>query len=141
MTANVQPDWHMRQIRKALRAGIILLLVVTALVALSFGVAAARATILGALLAWVAQLVQVWFSFRYRGARQAQHIYRSMLRGQLLKWLLIMLGFALLFSGLSQGGVATSRVLGISLALPLFALLGFMLVTLAFVHLFWRRLR
>lgn len=52
---------------------------------------------LGALLNWFTQLVFAFFVFRHIGYRHRRHIVGQMYRGQMLKWLLTGIGFALIF--------------------------------------------
>lgn len=63
-------------------------------------VSVAQNTVAGASLAWLAQAVFAWFSFRYVGFQARKTIVQYFYRGQLLKWLVSMVGFTLLFIGL-----------------------------------------
>ncbi|MGP9689998.1 ATP synthase subunit I [Psychrobacter sp. AOP22-C1-C5] len=57
----------------------------------------AKSTAIGALLSFVTQAVFAFFIFWYTGYRARQHIVSQLYRGQMAKWLLTVLGFALIF--------------------------------------------
>lgn len=52
---------------------------------------------LGAFINWFAQGVFAWFAFRYTGAQGRQAIVSQLYLGQIIKWFVVMLGFALVF--------------------------------------------
>lgn len=52
---------------------------------------------LGAFINWFAQGVFAWFAFRYTGAHARQAIVSQLYLGQIIKWFVVMLGFALVF--------------------------------------------
>ncbi|SJM38027.1 F0F1 ATP synthase subunit I [Psychrobacter pasteurii] len=52
---------------------------------------------LGAFINWFAQGVFAWFAFRYTGAQARQAIVSQLYLGQIIKWFVVMLGFALVF--------------------------------------------
>ena len=60
-------------------------------------IAAARASFLGALIAWASQAVFAWSVFRYAGARAQAAIVQSLFRGQFLKWCICFIGFMMVF--------------------------------------------
>lgn len=57
----------------------------------------AKSTAIGALLSFVTQAVFAFFIFWYTGYRARQHIVSQLYRGQMVKWLLTVFGFALIF--------------------------------------------
>ncbi|WP_338412398.1 ATP synthase subunit I [Psychrobacter raelei] len=57
----------------------------------------AKSVALGALLNWVAQTVFAWFIFRYSGAQARQNIVGSLYFGQIVKWVIVIAGFSLIF--------------------------------------------
>lgn len=58
----------------------------------------AKSTALGALLSFVAQSVFTRFVFWHSGYRARRQIVSQLYRGQMMKWLIIALGFALIFN-------------------------------------------
>ncbi|MGP9491214.1 ATP synthase subunit I [Psychrobacter sp. AOP7-B1-24] len=59
--------------------------------------AVTKSAALGALLSFSSQSIFAGFIFWYTGYRARQHIVSQLYRGQMAKWLLAMLGFALIF--------------------------------------------
>lgn len=57
----------------------------------------AKSTAVGALLSFAAQAVFAGFIFWHTGYRARRHIVSQLYRGQMVKWLLTVLGFALIF--------------------------------------------
>lgn len=57
----------------------------------------AKSFAIGASLSFVNQAVFASFVFRHSGYRARRHIVSQMYRGQTIKWLLTVLGFALIF--------------------------------------------
>ncbi|TXD96189.1 hypothetical protein ES754_11165 [Psychrobacter frigidicola] len=57
----------------------------------------AKSAAIGALLSFVTQAVFAGFIFRHTGYRARLHIVSQLYRGQMAKWLLTVLGFALIF--------------------------------------------
>lgn len=56
-----------------------------------------KSVALGALLASISQVVFAWFAFRYTGYKARRHIVNQLYRGQVAKWLITLVGFALIF--------------------------------------------
>ena len=57
----------------------------------------AKGTAIGALLSFATQAVFAGFIFWHTGYRARRHIVSQLYRGQMVKWLLTVLGFALIF--------------------------------------------
>ena len=57
----------------------------------------AKSFAIGALLGFVTHLVFASFMFRHNGYRARQHIVTQLYRGQMVKWLLTVVGFAAIF--------------------------------------------
>ena len=57
----------------------------------------AKSTALGALLSFTSQAIFAAFIFWYTGYRARRHIVSQLYRGQMVKWLLTVFGFALIF--------------------------------------------
>ncbi|WP_201573146.1 MULTISPECIES: ATP synthase subunit I [Psychrobacter] len=57
----------------------------------------AKSTALGALLSFTSQAIFAAFVFWYTGYRARRHIVSQLYRGQMVKWLLTVFGFALIF--------------------------------------------
>lgn len=57
----------------------------------------AKSTAIGALLSFMTQAVFAGFIFWYTGYRARLHIVSQLYRGQMVKWLLTVVGFALIF--------------------------------------------
>ena len=58
---------------------------------------AAKSIAIGALLGFVTQAVFAGFIFWHTGYRARRHIVKQLYRGQMVKWLLTVFGFALIF--------------------------------------------
>jgi ATP synthase protein I len=58
---------------------------------------AAKSTAIGALLSFGTQAVFAGFIFWYTGYRARRHIVSQLYRGQMVKWLLTVFGFAVIF--------------------------------------------
>ena len=56
-----------------------------------------KSVALGGLLNYISQAVFTWFTFRYTGYQARRHIVQQLYRGQLIKWLITLSGFALIF--------------------------------------------
>lgn len=61
------------------------------------GFIATKSVFVGALLHFLAQSVFTFFAYRAEGTRARQQIMLNMYLGQMLKWLISLLGFALIF--------------------------------------------
>ena len=61
------------------------------------GLIVAKSTALGALLSFTSQAISAAFVFWYTGYRARRHIVSQLYRGQMVKWLLTVFGFALIF--------------------------------------------
>lgn len=96
-----------------LLAGVMIFLLVDKVVAFS--------VLLGGLLVLVPHSYFAVYAFRYRGAKYAQQTKLSFYRGQVGKFVLTLVGFALLFALYEEG----------SLELNLLALFGSYIATLA----------
>ncbi len=57
----------------------------------------AKSTAIGGALSFATQMVFAIFMFSHTGYRARNHIVRQFFRGQALKWLLTVFGFALIF--------------------------------------------
>lgn len=57
----------------------------------------AKSTAIGALLSFATQAVFAGFIFWHTGYRARRHIVSQLYRGQMVKWLLTVFGFALIF--------------------------------------------
>ncbi|MBP2279807.1 ATP synthase protein I [Psychrobacter sp. PL19] len=57
----------------------------------------AKSSAIGALLSFATQAVFAGFIFWHSGYRARRHIVSQLYRGQMVKWLLTVLGFALIF--------------------------------------------
>ncbi len=57
----------------------------------------AKSTAIGALLSFTSQAIFAIFVFWYTGYRARRHIVSQLYRGQTVKWLLTVFGFALIF--------------------------------------------
>ncbi|GAA0322870.1 ATP synthase subunit I [Psychrobacter aestuarii] len=57
----------------------------------------AKSAALGACLSYLSQAIFAGFVFWHTGYRARRHIVRQMYRGQMVKWLLTVFGFALIF--------------------------------------------
>jgi ATP synthase protein I len=57
----------------------------------------AKSSAIGALLSFATQAVFAGFIFWHTGYRARRHIVSQLYRGQMVKWLLTVLGFALIF--------------------------------------------
>ncbi|CAN6961793.1 ATP synthase subunit I [Psychrobacter okhotskensis] len=64
---------------------------------LDSGLIVAKSTAIGALLSFATQAVFAGFIFWYTGYRARRHIVSQLYRGQMVKWLLTVCGFALIF--------------------------------------------
>lgn len=74
----------------------------------------AKGVALGAFVNWMAQTMFSWFAFRYTGAKARQAIVGQMYMGQIIKWLVVMVGFSLIFVGIrpiSAGAVITGFIM------------------------------
>ena len=58
----------------------------------------AKSAAIGGLLGFATQMVFAWFMFSYTGYRARNRIVSQFFRGQALKWLLTVFGFALIFT-------------------------------------------
>ena len=72
---------------------------------------AAKSIALGALLNWFAQTVFAWFVFRYSGAKAKNNIVGQMYVGQIIKWIIVIAGFSVIFMTIKSLSAA-SVVLG-----------------------------
>ncbi|MBO1530663.1 ATP synthase subunit I [Psychrobacter sp. F1192] len=83
------------------QAWILFVLIVSIAILDSFwlhsGLVVAKSTALGALLSFSSQVILASFVFWYTGYRARRHIVSQMYRGQVIKWLLTVFGFALIF--------------------------------------------
>lgn len=83
------------------QAWILFVLIVSIAILDSFwlhsGLVVAKSTALGALLSFSSQVILAIFVFWYTGYRARRHIVSQMYRGQVIKWLLTVFGFALIF--------------------------------------------
>lgn len=57
----------------------------------------AKSAAIGGLLSFMTQMVFAWFMFSHTGYRARNRIVSQFFRGQALKWLLTVFGFALIF--------------------------------------------
>ncbi|MGM8939446.1 ATP synthase subunit I [Psychrobacter glaciei] len=64
---------------------------------LDSGLIVAKSTAIGALLSFATQVVFANFIFWHTGYRARRHIVSQLYRGQMVKWLLTVFGFALIF--------------------------------------------
>lgn len=64
---------------------------------LDSGLIVAKSTAIGALLSFATQAVFAGFIFWHTGYRARRHIVSQLYRGQMVKWLLTVFGFALIF--------------------------------------------
>lgn len=85
----------------------------------------AKSTALGASLAYVAQSAFTYVAYRTVGARFRQVIMLNMYLGQMLKWLLTLVGFALIFMMLKPISA-------------LAVMLGYVLMQIVHVLVMWR---
>lgn len=58
----------------------------------------AKSAAIGGLLGFATQMVFAWFMFSYTGYQARNRIVSQFFRGQALKWLLTVFGFALIFT-------------------------------------------
>ena len=83
------------------QAWILFVLIVSIAILDSFwlhsGLVVAKSTALGALLSFSSQVILASFVFWYTGYSARRHIVSQMYRGQVIKWLLTVFGFALIF--------------------------------------------
>lgn len=56
-----------------------------------------KSTAIGALLSFITQAIFASFVFRHSGYRARLHIVSQLYRGQMIKWMLTVVGFALIF--------------------------------------------
>lgn len=84
-----------------------------------------KSVLAGAVLSYLAQSVFTWLAYRSVGANMRQVVMLNMYLGQIVKWLLTLLGFALIFVSVKPVN-----------ALAVFA--GYFLVQLSFVALMWK---
>ncbi len=57
----------------------------------------AKSVALGAMLNWLAQSVFSWFVFRSTGAKFRHNIVGQMYIGQIIKWIIVISGFSIIF--------------------------------------------
>ncbi len=74
------------------------LLLLSVLVLWRFTPITAKSVLIGGLIYWVPNAYFTLYAFRFRGAKAATHILRSMYRGEFGKLLLTGVGFALAFA-------------------------------------------
>ena len=90
------------------RVGVLLLIILVALVSELFFVESSnndlvspllitKSVAMGAGLNWLAQSVFSWFVFRYNGAKSKHNIVGHMYLGQIIKWLIVIGGFSVIF--------------------------------------------
>ena len=56
-----------------------------------------KSVALGAVVNWLAQSVFSWFVFRYTGAKSKHNIVGQMYVGQIIKWIIVIIGFSVIF--------------------------------------------
>lgn len=74
----------------------------------------ARSVAVGALLNWIAQTVFTSFVFRYTGAQARHNIVGQLYLGQIVKWVIVIVGFSIIFmtiKPLSAAAVITGFIL------------------------------
>lgn len=52
---------------------------------------------IGGLLNFCSQAIFAWFAFRYTGYHERRQIVQQLYRGQLIKWIITLAGFAIIF--------------------------------------------
>ena len=85
----------------------------------------AKGVLCGALLSYIAQSVFTWLAYRTTGVKYRQTIMLNVYLGQIIKWLITLLGFALIFMAVRPIN-----------ALAVFA--GYFITQLLNVLLMWR---
>lgn len=70
-----------------------------------------KSVAIGAILNWLAQSVFSWFVFRYFGAQAKHNIVGQLYVGQIVKWLIVIIGFSIIFMTLKSLSAA-SIILG-----------------------------
>lgn len=73
--------------------------IAAALAALIWNPVVAKSATLGALIGWMGSAYFAWQAFRYSGAGASRRILGSFYRGMIGKFMLITIGFAVVFAG------------------------------------------
>ncbi len=74
----------------------------------------ARGAVAGALLSYLGQSIFAWFAYRKTHASAGRTFINNMYKGQVVKWMVVILGFALIFTKLapiSSGAVMAGFII------------------------------
>lgn len=101
-----------------------LMLLILLAILLDFGFFAgqmrfAKSLTCGILLAYLSNVLFAWYAYKETRARFRQQIVHNMYLGQMLKWLVVIAGFALIFAKLTT--IAWAVVLGYALMQVLYS--------------------
>lgn len=101
-----------------------LILLILLAILLDFGFFAgqmrfAKSLTYGILLAYLSNVLFAWYAYKETRARFRQQIVHNMYLGQMLKWLVVIAGFALIFAKLTT--IAWAVVLGYALMQVLYS--------------------
>lgn len=96
---NSQADIYRNQKRQSIvLLGIIIVAAVYSMMKGDVSLAIAKSVAAGGVLAYLAQCVFTFIAYRETGARQSRQIMLNMYLGQMLKWAVTLIGFALIFT-------------------------------------------
>lgn len=96
---NSQADIYRNQKRQSIvLLGIIIVAAAYSMLIGDVSLAIAKSVAAGGVLAYLAQCVFTFIAYRETGARQSRQIMLNMYLGQMLKWAVTLIGFALIFT-------------------------------------------